>query len=170
LQVSNSSAIRYIQLFDIAPSIPVFCNRGTSGIDGSTSTAIGASVVSTLPTVLITGDIGFLYDSNALWNKYIPSNFKIILINNGGGGIFRILPGHEETETFNTFFETSHQLNASHLAMMYGLDYFEAQDELSLAQQYKAFMTQNNRPSILEIFTPEKENNAILLEFFRKLK
>jgi 2-succinyl-5-enolpyruvyl-6-hydroxy-3-cyclohexene-1-carboxylate synthase len=170
LQVSNSSAIRYIQLFDIAPSIPVFCNRGTSGIDGSTSTAIGASVVSTLPTVLITGDIGFLYDSNALWNNYIPSNFKIILINNGGGGIFRILPGHEETETFNTFFETSHQLNASHLAKMYGLDYFEAQDELSLAQQYKLFMYQNKRPSILEIFTPEKENNAILLEFFRKLK
>jgi 2-succinyl-5-enolpyruvyl-6-hydroxy-3-cyclohexene-1-carboxylate synthase len=53
---------------------------------------------------------------------------------------------------------------------MYGLDYFEAQDELSLAHQYKAFMNQNNRPSILEIFTPEKENNAILLEFFRKLK
>jgi 2-succinyl-5-enolpyruvyl-6-hydroxy-3-cyclohexene-1-carboxylate synthase len=169
LQVSNSSAIRYIQLFDIAPSIPVFCNRGTSGIDGSTSTAIGASVVSTLPTVLITGDIGFLYDSNALWNNYLPNTFKIILINNGGGGIFRILPGHEETETFNTYFETSHQLNASHLAKMYGLDYFEAQDELSLAHQYKAFMNQNKRPSILEIFTPEKVNDLVLLEFFKEL-
>lgn len=170
LQVSNSSAIRYIQLFDVASSIPVFCNRGTSGIDGSTSTAIGASVVSTLPTVLITGDIGFLYDSNALWNNYIPSNFKIILINNGGGGIFRILPGHEETETFNTYFETSHQLNASHLAKMYGLDYFEAQDELSLDQQFSAFLAQNEQPSILEIFTPEKVNDSVLLDFFRKLK
>ena len=169
LQVSNSSAIRYIQLFDVASSIPVFCNRGTSGIDGSTSTAIGASAVSTLPTVLITGDIGFLYDSNALWNNYLPNTFKIILINNGGGGIFRILPGHEETETFNTFFETSHQLNASHLAKMYGLDYFEAQDELSLAHQYKAFMNQNKRPSILEIFTPEKVNDLVLLEFFKEL-
>ena len=169
LQVSNSSAIRYMQLFDVASSIPVFCNRGTSGIDGSTSTAIGASAVSTLPTVLITGDIGFLYDSNALWNNYLPNTFKIILINNGGGGIFRILPGHEETETFNTFFETSHQLNASHLAKMYGLDYFEAQDELSLAHQYKAFMNQNKRPSILEIFTPEKVNDLVLLEFFKEL-
>ena len=169
LQISNSSAIRYIQLFDVASSIPVFCNRGTSGIDGSTSTAIGASVVSTLPTVLITGDIGFLYDSNALWNNYLPNTFKIILINNGGGGIFRILPGHEDTETFNTFFETSHQLNASHLAKMYGLDYFEAQDELSLAHQYKAFMNQNKRPSILEIFTPEKVNDLVLLEFFKEL-
>ena len=170
LQVSNSSAIRYIQLFDVASSIPVFCNRGTSGIDGSTSTAIGASVVSTLPTVLITGDIGFLYDSNALWNNYLPNTFKIILIYNGGGGIFRILPGHEETETFNTYFETSHQLNASHLAKMYGLDYFKATDETSLDQQFSTFLNQNEQPSIIEIFTPEKVNNAILLEFFRKLK
>lgn len=170
LQVSNSSAIRYIQLFDVASSIPVFCNRGTSGIDGSTSTAIGAAVVNKLPTVLITGDIGFLYDSNALWNKYIPSNFKIILINNGGGGIFRILPGHEDTETFNTYFETSHQLNASHLAKMYGLDYFKATDETSLDKQFSAFLTRNEQPSILEIFTPEKVNDLVLLDYFRKLK
>jgi len=88
LHISNSSAIRYAQLFDMHPSIQVFCNRGTSGIDGSTSTAIGAAVANEKQTVLITGDIGFLYDSNGLWNEYIPKNFKIILINNGGGGIF----------------------------------------------------------------------------------
>ena len=169
LQVSNSSAIRYLQLFDLNKTVQVFCNRGTSGIDGSTSTAIGAALASDLPTMLITGDISFLYDSNALWNNYIPKNFKIILLNNSGGGIFRILPGHQETETFNTFFETSHQLNASHLAKMYGLDYFEANDETSLKQQYSAFLNQNEKPSILEIFTPEKENDAILLEFFRNL-
>ena len=170
LQVSNSSAIRYLQLFDLDKSIQVFCNRGTSGIDGSTSTAIGAALASDLPTMLITGDISFLYDSNALWNNYIPKNFKIILLNNSGGGIFRILPGHQETETFNTYFETSHQLNASHLAKMYGLDYFEANDEITLQQQYSAFLNQNEKPSILEVFTPEKENNGILLEFFRQLK
>jgi 2-succinyl-5-enolpyruvyl-6-hydroxy-3-cyclohexene-1-carboxylate synthase len=170
LQVSNSSAIRYLQLFDLDKTVQVFCNRGTSGIDGSTSTAIGAALASDLPTMLITGDISFLYDSNALWNNYIPKNFKIILLNNSGGGIFRILPGHQETETFNTYFETSHQLNASHLAKMYGLDYFEANDELSLEKQYTAFLNQNEKPSILEIFTPEKENNGILLDFFRRLK
>jgi 2-succinyl-5-enolpyruvyl-6-hydroxy-3-cyclohexene-1-carboxylate synthase len=170
LQVSNSSAIRYLQLFDLDKTVQVFCNRGTSGIDGSTSTAIGAALASNLPTILITGDISFLYDSNALWNNYIPKNFKIILLNNSGGGIFRILPGHQETETFNTYFETSHQLNASHLAKMYGFDYFEANDETSLQQQYTAFLNQNEKPSILEVFTPEKENNGILLEFFRRLK
>lgn len=169
LQVSNSSAIRYLQLFDLNKTVQVFCNRGTSGIDGSTSTAIGAALASDLPTMLITGDISFLYDSNALWNNYIPKNFKIILLNNSGGGIFRILPGHQETETFNTFFETSHQLNASHLAKMYGLDYFEASDEFSLEKQYSAFLNQNEKPSILDIFTPEKENDAILLSFFRNL-
>jgi 2-succinyl-5-enolpyruvyl-6-hydroxy-3-cyclohexene-1-carboxylate synthase len=114
LQVSNSSPIRYIQLVNINKTIEVFCNRGTSGIDGSTSTAIGAAVANEKPTILITGDISFLYDSNALWNNYIPKNFKIILINNNGGGIFRILPGHQENETFNTFFETSHLFLSTH--------------------------------------------------------
>jgi 2-succinyl-5-enolpyruvyl-6-hydroxy-3-cyclohexene-1-carboxylate synthase len=53
---------------------------------------------------------------------------------------------------------------------MYGLDYFEANDEITLQQQYSAFLNQNEKPSILEVFTPEKENNGILLEFFRQLK
>src|SRR5690606_33527335 len=72
LQLSNSAAIRYAQLFPIHESISVYCNRGTSGIDGSTSTAIGAACASERPTVLVTGDISFFYDSNALWNQYVP--------------------------------------------------------------------------------------------------
>ena len=170
LQVSNSSAIRYIQLFDLDTTIAVFCNRGTSGIDGSTSTAIGASVVNNKATIFITGDISFLYDSNALWNNYIPSTFKIILLNNGGGGIFRILPGHQETETFTTYFETSHHLNASHLAKMYDLDYYSASDENSLTTSFTSFLNSNEKPTILEIFTPEKSNDSILLDFFKALK
>jgi 2-succinyl-5-enolpyruvyl-6-hydroxy-3-cyclohexene-1-carboxylate synthase len=169
LQLGNSSTIRYAQLFDIDPSIEVFCNRGTSGIDGSTSTAIGAAVANEKQTVLIAGDIGFLYDSNALWNEYIPKNFKIILINNGGGGIFRILPGHEETPVFNKFFETSHCLTAEPLAKMYGFNYSIASDETSLAKSLKAFYAQNDKPSILEIFTPTRENDKILLQYFKEL-
>lgn len=169
LHLGNSSAIRYAQLFDINPSIQVFCNRGTSGIDGSTSTAIGAAVANERQTVLITGDIGFLYDSNALWNEYTPKNFKIILINNGGGGIFRILPGHEETPVFNKFFETSHCLTAEPLARMYGFEYSFASDEASLAKSLKTFYSKNDKPGILEIFTPTRENNSILLQYFREL-
>lgn len=169
LQVSNSSAIRYAQLIDIDPSIEVFCNRGTSGIDGSTSTAIGAAVASVKPTVFISGDIGFLYDSNALWNNYIPKNFKIILINNGGGGIFRILPGHKETPVFNTFFETAHNLTAEHMATMYKLNYSVANDEESLKIALKLLYETNDAPTILEVFTPMTTNDKILLDFFKNL-
>jgi 2-succinyl-5-enolpyruvyl-6-hydroxy-3-cyclohexene-1-carboxylate synthase len=169
LQVSNSSPIRYIQLVNINKTIEVFCNRGTSGIDGSTSTSIGAAVANEKPTILITGDISFLYDSNALWNNYIPKNFKIILINNNGGGIFRILPGHQETETFNTFFETSHHLTAEHLAKMYRLNYVSVQDENELQSVWNAFISEEKTPTILEIFTPEKLNNSILLDYFKHL-
>lgn len=169
LQVSNSSAIRYVQLFDLPKGISVFCNRGTSGIDGSTSTAIGAATTTKKETYLITGDISFFYDSNALWNKYIPKNFKIIIINNNGGGIFRILPGHEENEVFNTFFETSHSLHAKHLAEMYHFHYQTATDESSLIAGLKNIAEEKNKPCILEIFTPEKENNQILKDFFTQL-
>lgn len=169
LHLSNSSTIRYAQLFDINPTIQVFCNRGTSGIDGSTSTAIGAAVAKDRPTVLIAGDIGFLYDSNALWNEYTPKNFKIILINNGGGGIFRILPGHEEKPVFNKFFETSHCLTAEQLAKMYGFEYSIASNEATLETSLKALFAQNEKPSILEVFTPTLENNKILLQYFKEL-
>ncbi|KQB41905.1 2-succinyl-5-enolpyruvyl-6-hydroxy-3-cyclohexene-1- carboxylate synthase [Flavobacterium daejeonense] len=169
LQISNSSAIRYAQLIETNPSIEVFCNRGTSGIDGSTSTAIGAALASKKPTVFVTGDVSFLYDSNALWNAYIPGNFKIILINNGGGGIFRILPGHEENAVFNTFFETSHQLTAEHLAKMYGLNYFTATDEKSLESGLNQLYAENIKAGILEIFTPTTENDTILKQFFKEL-
>ena len=169
LHLSNSSAIRYAQLFAIKPSITVFCNRGTSGIDGSTSTAIGAAVANDKPTVLIAGDIGFLYDSNALWNEYTPKNFKIILLNNGGGGIFRILPGHEETPVFNKFFETSHCLTAEQLAKMYGFEYSIASNEATLETSLEALYAQNEKPSILEVFTPTLENNKILLQYFKEL-
>src|SRR3970282_1450077 len=169
LQISNSSAIRYAQLLDIDPSIEVYCNRGTSGIDGSTSTAIGAAIANGKQTVLITGDISFLYDSNALWNNYIPKNFKIILINNGGGGIFRILPGHEETPVFNTFFETSHCLTAEHMAKMYGFEYTIASDEISLGNGMVVLFAQNEKPSILEVFTPTLDNDSLLLQYFKEL-
>ncbi|MFH6942400.1 2-succinyl-5-enolpyruvyl-6-hydroxy-3-cyclohexene-1-carboxylic-acid synthase [Flavobacterium sp. FlaQc-50] len=169
LQISNSSAIRYAQLIDIDSSIEVFCNRGTSGIDGSTSTAIGAAVGSGKQNVFITGDISFLYDSNALWNAYIPKNFKIILINNGGGGIFRILPGHEEKPVFNTYFETSHHLTAEHLAKMYQLRYYAASDLNSLEKSIELLYAENDVPVLLEIFTPTSENDIILKQFFKEL-
>lgn len=169
LQISNSSAIRYAQLIDLKPSVEVFCNRGTSGIDGCTSTAIGAALASGKETVLLTGDVSFFYDSNALWNNYIPDDFKIVLINNAGGGIFRILPGHQETPVFNTFFETTHKLTAEHLAKMYGFGYQTASNEEELKAELSTFMQKTGQPKILEVFTPMLENDKILLQYFKEL-
>ncbi|PKP26388.1 MAG: 2-succinyl-5-enolpyruvyl-6-hydroxy-3-cyclohexene-1-carboxylic-acid synthase [Bacteroidetes bacterium HGW-Bacteroidetes-2] len=170
LQLSNSATIRYAQLFLISPTISVFCNRGTSGIDGSTSTAIGAAYASKTRTTFITGDLSFFYDSNALWNNYIPNNFRILLINNNGGGIFRILQGNKDIQNFETFFETTHALTAKQLCKMYSITYQCASNEEEIHQNIKSFYLESNRPILLEILTPRKENDTILLDYFRNLK
>lgn len=170
LQVGNSSAIRYAQLFDIDPSIKVFCNRGTSGIDGSTSTAIGAAVASDIQTTFISGDLSFFYDSNALWNAYVPNNFRIIVINNGGGGIFRILPGYTDTDDFNTYFETQHDLNAKQLCEMYHIGYTQVFKESELKSALSTFYDVSTKPMLLEIMTKDSPNGQILLEYFKFIK
>jgi len=166
LQLANSSTVRYTQLFELNNSIKVYCNRGTSGIDGSTSTAIGASLNSKTPTLLITGDLSFFYDSNALWNNYIRNDFRIILINNGGGGIFRILPGKDDSENFERFFETKHRLNAKALCAMYSVGYSMADDEQSLNKELETFYKPSDLPQLLEIVTPRLKNNKILMDYF----
>ncbi|MEM7162710.1 MAG: 2-succinyl-5-enolpyruvyl-6-hydroxy-3-cyclohexene-1-carboxylic-acid synthase [Bacteroidota bacterium] len=169
LQMGNSSVVRYIQLFNQRADLIYFANRGTSGIDGCTSTAIGAALESGKATTFISGDIAFFYDSNALWNKYIPKGFKIILINNGGGGIFRIIPGPSKTGAMEEYFEAQHNLNAEHLAKMYGLRYFSAEDMHSVANGLNALYS-DEKPAILEIFTPREENDTILKAYFKCLK
>ncbi len=167
VQWGNSSTIRYAQLFDYKPDIIHYSNRGTSGIDGSTSTAAGAAYASSKPTLLVTGDISFLYDSNGLWHKYLPDNFKIILINNGGGEIFNFIPGPSQTGALNDFFVTKHRYDASKLAEMYHLSYQKVTnlDELQTGIQ-KLFAT-NNRRQLLEIDTKKVENAEILKAYFQ---
>ncbi|MBU3821472.1 2-succinyl-5-enolpyruvyl-6-hydroxy-3-cyclohexene-1-carboxylate synthase [Flavobacteriaceae bacterium XHP0103] len=170
LQIGNSSAIRYAQLFSLSKTLDVYCNRGTSGIDGSTSTAIGSAVVSKEQTVFVTGDLSFFYDSNALWNKYIPKNFRIVLINNQGGGIFRILPGHKNSTNFDNYFETTHNLTAKHLCKMYGIEYMSATTMLQIKNKIQSFYADSESPKLLEIFTPRTINDEVLLEYFNFLK
>ncbi len=169
LQLSNSSVIRYSQLFDINKSLRVFCNRGTSGIDGSTSTAIGAAFSVKEKTVFITGDISFFYDSNGLWNNYIPTNFRIIVVNNGGGGIFRFIPGPKESNALD-YFETPHNLTAEHLCKMHSFEYSIAKNEYELDKQLSNFYKESKLPKLLEVFTPREENDKILKAYFKNLK
>ncbi len=166
LQLANSSTVRYAQLFDLNPSLQVFCNRGTSGIDGSTSTAIGASIYNDAPTLLITGDLSFLYDSNGLWNNYIRPDFRIIVVNNDGGGIFRILPGKEDTSNFERFFETKHNFQVRKYCEMFNFEYLFSDSEKSLKFAISAFYEPSERPRLLEVSTPRLLNDKILLGYF----
>jgi 2-succinyl-5-enolpyruvyl-6-hydroxy-3-cyclohexene-1-carboxylate synthase len=166
VQLGNSSTVRYSQLFDADPALRVFCNRGTSGIDGSTSTAIGASLHDKSPTVLLTGDLSFLYDSNGLWNNYIRPDFRIIVINNGGGGIFRILPGKEDTANFENYFETVQNLNIDRLCSLYGIKYLKAENESDLNNALAKFYKKSDAPKLLEVRTPRLTNDKILLAYF----
>ena len=169
IQVANSTPVRYFQLFDLKNKNKMFANRGTSGIDGSTSTAIGNSVKNEFPVVLVTGDLSFLYDMNALWNKNIPSNFRIIIINNSGGSIFRILPGYRETDLFSEFIETRHNLSGRLLAKMFGFRYTRVSSKFGLNLVMSTFFRKSKRPKILEIKTSGTKSAKILKDYFRYL-
>lgn len=166
LHLANSSTVRYSQLFTLETSIKVFCNRGTSGIDGSTSTAVGGALKSKYPTLLITGDLSFFYDSNGLWNKHIRPDFRIIVINNGGGGIFRILPGKEDSDNFETYFETTHNYNASKLCEMHDIAYKAVNNQEDLFRVLDWFYKESETPRLLEVKTPRLLNDKILLGYF----
>ncbi|MFT5338165.1 MAG: 2-succinyl-5-enolpyruvyl-6-hydroxy-3-cyclohexene-1-carboxylate synthase [Luteibaculaceae bacterium] len=163
--VANSSAIRYFQLFGWT-GLPVYCNRGVSGIDGSNSTAWGHAAKTNKPTYLITGDISFHYDSNFAWNSIKPEHFKVILINNGGGGIFRFIPGPDTTEQLESHFEFSHKRSAENWAQEFGFPYYCASNLDELKKAYQTFIEAPNR-GLLEIFTPPQINGEVLRNFFK---
>ncbi len=169
VQMGNSSIARYIQLFDRNSSLRFSGNRGVSGIDGCTSTAVGAAYVYEGLTTLITGDLSFLYDSNAFWNEFVTDRLKIIIVNNGGGGIFRIIEGPPSTQALEKFFETSHQRNGSYLAQEFKLAYFSASNEEDLKIGLDKLFASLGC-SILEVFTPRMANDEVLRDFFDFIK
>jgi len=172
LHLSNSTAVRYVQLFNQIRGIEYYANRGTSGIDGSTSTAAGMAFRSSKLNTLITGDMSFFYDSNAFWNDHLKGNFKVILINNGGGGIFRIIPGPETTDHLEEFFETKQSMTAEYIAKQFNINYHKASNTKELEGELEHFFNieDNNRPSLLEVFTPRLKNDVILKAYFKALK
>jgi 2-succinyl-5-enolpyruvyl-6-hydroxy-3-cyclohexene-1-carboxylate synthase len=173
LHMANSSVVRYCQLFDPIPSIDYYGNRGTSGIDGSTSTAVGASLANQDKLhVLITGDVSFFYDSNALWNKYLGKNLRIILINNSGGGIFRIIPGPSTSPQRDTFFEATHETNAEGICKSFNVNYQAVNSIFALQTVLTDFFTEslNQRLKVVEIFTPREKNAVVLDEYFQFIK
>ncbi len=169
---ANSSVIRYAQLFDPVKSIIYRGNRGTSGIDGSLSTAAGAAFAAKdYLHVAITGDISFIYDSNALWNNYLAPNLRIILINNGGGDIFNIIPGPGSTAQRQKFFVTENRFSAEHLCRAFNIGYARAQnlDEVDQVMQHFYDYDPEGRPQLLEIDTQAEKNHEILARYFREM-
>lgn len=172
LHLANSSVIRYSLLFDPVPGINYWCNRGTSGIDGSTSTAAGHAFLQKESWhTLITGDMSFFYDSNAFWNHLITPNFRIFLINNGGGSIFRIIPGPDSTEEQDDFFVYNNSFHAKHLCRNFNIAYYKAHSLTEIDEQLEAFYAyeEQGRPKLMEIFTHAADNENILKEFFKKV-
>lgn len=169
LHFSNSSAIRYAQLFDFQKN-NIYCNRGTSGIDGSTSTAMGFAMKDVKQTVLVTGDLSFFYDINGLWNNYIPPYTRIIVFNNGGGDIFKIIPGPSSTNALDEFILTKHHKNAEHLAKHFGFAYTKVEDEDTLSRVLDNFFKPDAKAKILEIDTSAIENADVLKGYFEFIK
>jgi len=167
LQMGNSTPVRYIQLYKAFKQLNYFGNRGTSGIDGCVSTAVGAAISSKKLTTLIIGDMAFFYDTNGLWHHHVPANLRIILINNGGGGIFRIIEGPSSVPELEEYFETRHQHNAKNIAATFGLDYSSCSSFNELEELLPLLYVGKAKASILEIFTPYEENAEVLSSYFK---
>ncbi len=167
LHLANSSPVRYAQLFGQQKGIEQFANRGTSGIDGSTSTASGfAKRDPKRSHLIITGDMSFCYDVNALWNREFPENLKVLVINNSGGGIFRIIKGPDTTAALEPFFDAHHPVDIQSLAKAYGFTHIKADSEANLTHQLAAF-NQASGKVVLEVATPKAENAAVLKNYFK---
>ena len=170
LQLGNSTPIRYAQLFRYTQVDRTDANRGTSGIDGCTSTAMGAASTFDGITTLIVGDNSFLYDSNALWIKNCPPSLRIIVIQNGGGGIFRFLAGPSGLEEVEEFFETPHDVDIERLAEIHRFKVYRAIDAPSLESALSEFYQPGQQPAILVVHTPGKINGEILKGYFQALR
>lgn len=171
LHLGNSTPVRYSQLFGSRKDLIYNSNRGVSGIDGQVSTAAGCAYFSDKLNVLITGDLGFLYDSNGLMNSYLKSNLKIIVINNSGGGIFRFIPGPDTTPNMEEFFVAKHNWKAEFICKAFDVKYNKAETLKDLEEILPKFLqTEEQKTKVLEIFTPPEKNAKILRDYFRFIK
>ncbi|MEP2025346.1 MAG: 2-succinyl-5-enolpyruvyl-6-hydroxy-3-cyclohexene-1-carboxylic-acid synthase [Reichenbachiella sp.] len=170
LHLANSMAVRYANVIGLNHNqdIEVYCNRGTSGIDGSNSTAIGTALMTDKTTFLLTGDMAFLYDRNAFWHNHLPENLSIVVFNNHGGGIFRMIEGPSQQPELEEFFETRQQKDAKFLAKEFGYEYLPCHSIQDLEHHLMVFVKGEKR-RILEIFTDAEESKQTFKELFRNL-
>jgi len=160
LHLSNSMPVRFADLFGVSNEVKTYSNRGTSGIDGCTSTALGTALVSSNLNVLVTGDLAFLYDRNAFFHHLPTSNLRVVVINNQGGGIFRLIKGPSSQPELEDYFETRHDRTAEYICAENGLAYLTAANHNELKKQWDALLTPSNKGKVLEIFTDPRTNET----------
>lgn len=170
LHLSNGTTIRYAQLFDTPQVVASYCNRGVSGIDGSTSTALGAMMADDAHHLLITGDMSFGYDIGALATSLATSRFKIVVVDNGGGGIFRFIKGPSDLPELEECFEVRRRQPVEGYAHLYGLRYFQADSVESLQTVLPQFFAEDKQPAILAIKTPNEINASVLRNYMRRAR
>ncbi len=168
LHLANSMSVRYANIVGLQAEkrVEVFANRGTSGIDGSTSTTVGCALTSSGITTLLTGDLAFFYDRNGLWHNYLPGNLRIVLLNNHAGGIFRIIDGPKQQPELAPYFETHQALDAENTARDFGLGYTAVRSLQELEQALPSFFSEKAGAGILEVFT-DSPANAEAFEQYR---
>ena len=168
LHISNGTSVRYAQLLAPLKVARMECNRGVSGIDGCTSTAIGAAVASDRPTLLSTGDMSAQYDMAALACTEIPPSFRMAVLNNGGGGIFRFINATRELPEMERFLAADVRLPLRQLADGFGFDYYEAASAEELTACLHSFFVPSGQPAILNIITPAVESADTIRKYFSK--
>jgi len=169
--IGNSSPIRDFDNFAacIKNDLIVYFNRGASGIDGVTSTAIGIAQLKE-PAFLLTGDLSFLHDLNALAvaNKY-PVGLTVILINNNGGGIFESLPVSKERSILKEYFLTPHNLNLKNIITSFGVEYKLVKSWAQINNSINVYVI-NNKLSVLEIKTNAEKSLRLRNRYLEEVK
>jgi 2-succinyl-5-enolpyruvyl-6-hydroxy-3-cyclohexene-1-carboxylate synthase len=166
VHLGNSATIRNSQLVRARGDLEYYSNRGISGIDGSLSAAAGAAMVSDRLHLLLLGDLSFVYDSNALWNENFPENLKIVVLNDGGGGIFRLLDGPDRMNFFEEFSVTHHPVSLELLSGAFGRSFGRAGDFGTLDRLLGSLYAAGTGLSVLEVDTTASENSRIFKQLF----
>lgn len=162
---ANSSAVR---LACIYAQHYVWCNRGVNGIEGSLSTAAGFSLATNDMTVCVIGDLSFFYDQNALWNSNLRGNLRIILLNNRGGGIFRQLPGLNDSPAADDLVMASHENTAQGICTQNDIGYLSAKNMDEMQIGIVTLLTrESERPMLLEVFTDSNDDVKALEKYFK---
>lgn len=171
LQLSNSSPLRYAQLFPLKPTIEVFSNRGTNGIDGVLSTAVGFAAENQKLTFLLIGDLSFFYDINGLWNRYISPRLRIVLLNNGGGNLFHLIGGPRKSSALDESIAYKHNTTAKERAITLGFQYLSAGAEVEYESQLPLLWNANTeQPILMEVFTQTEVNSAVFNSLYQSFK